>query len=139
MITTFFVSYVFDLFGRRYTLFLSYVLTAFIFLGTPCTSPNYWMLAIARCLVGVTMAAPTSHPLINDYVRKNSRGKAVALNGCGVVIGELFTMGILLNYTKEMTYYQSFLISFILIMIFAFFLFFNVIDPDMKSIRKRID
>lgn len=51
------------------------------------------------------MAAPTSHPLINDYVRKSSRGKAVALNGCGVVIGELFTMGILLNFTKEMTYY----------------------------------
>jgi MFS family permease len=105
MITTFFVSYVFDLFGRRYTLFFSYVLTAFIFLGTPYTSPNYYVLAIARCLIGVTMAAPTSHPLINDYVRKSSRGKAVALNGCGVVIGELFTMGILLNFTKEMTYF----------------------------------
>lgn len=85
------------------------------------------------------MAAPTSHPLINDYVRKSSRGKAVALNGCGVVIGELFTMGILLNFTKDLSYYYSFLISFILIMLFAVFLFFNVIDPDMNSIRKRID
>ena len=51
------------------------------------------------------MSAPTSHPLINDYVRKDSRGRAVALNGCGVVIGELFTMGILLNFTKNLNYY----------------------------------
>lgn len=139
MITTFFVSYVFDLFGRRYTLFFSYVLTALIFLGTPYTSPNYWMLAIARCLVGVTMSAPTSHPLINDYVRRSSRGRAVALNGVGVVIGELFTMGILLNLTKSMSYYASFFICFLMILVFAFYLLFNVVDPDMNSIRKRID
>ena len=57
-----------------------------------------------RCAIGITMSAPIAHPLIPDYVVRNCRGKAVALSGCGVVIGEVFSMGILFNFTKTMTF-----------------------------------
>ena len=50
------------------------------------------------------MAAPIAHPLIPDYVVKKHRGKAVALSGCGVVIGEVFSKGVLFNFTKSMTF-----------------------------------
>jgi hypothetical protein len=40
-----------------------------------------------------------AHPLIPDYVVRKSRGKAVALTGVGLVLGEVFSMGILFKFT----------------------------------------
>jgi len=83
LVTTPFISFSFELLGRKMTLTMSYLLTAVVFFFIPYTSPSFAMLALMRCLIGVSMAAPLAHPLINDYVRKGSRGKAIALNGLG--------------------------------------------------------
>lgn len=95
MITTFFVSYIYEILGRKLTLFISFFLTSIVFYALPYTAPNYNYLIVARCLIGVTMSAPLSHPLIADYIHKRSRGKAIALSGMGFVFGEVFAMGIL--------------------------------------------
>lgn len=104
LITTFGVGYAFEILGRKWTIFLSFASTAMIYVWIPFTAPSYPMLVFARCAIGVTMAAPISHPLIADYVHKKSQGKAVALQGIGLVAGELFAMGVLFNMTKEMNF-----------------------------------
>jgi len=43
-----------------------------------------------------------AHPLILDYVKKDSRGKASSFQGVGHTIGEVFAVGVLLNLTVEM-------------------------------------
>ena len=68
IIATFFMGYCYELIGRKLTLFLSFFTTAFIFYCIPMTAPNYVLLIFARCLVGITMSAPISHPLVSDYV-----------------------------------------------------------------------
>ena len=74
MITTFLVSYLFEIWGRRITIVLSYILTAGVYFILPYSAPDYGMLMLMRCLIAITMSAPIAHPLIADYVKRSSRG-----------------------------------------------------------------
>ena len=121
LITTFFISYAFELLGRKLTISLSYATTAICYIILPHTKPHFWLLAVVRCAIGVAMAGPISHPLINDYVSKNSRGKAIALNGLGQVFGEVTAMGGLLKLSKRMSYEQAFAMTGTIILGFAVF------------------
>ena len=135
MITTFFVSYVYELVGRKLTIFFSFFTTAICFLLIPYTAPNLNYLIVVRCLIGVTMSAPYLNPLIPDYVKRQTQGRAVALNGIGLVIGEVFAMGVLFNITKSMTYKNAFKVTAGIIFLFSLILLIAVKDPNMKTIR----
>jgi MFS family permease len=134
MITTLFTSYLFELLGRKYTIFISYILTAIVVYLIPLSAPNYTLLVGARCLLAVTMSAPMSHPLIADYVVKSSRGKAIALNGVGFVMGEILSMGVLFNLTKSLSFYDAFTVASILIFGFSLWFLISVKDIDMKKV-----
>jgi len=84
------------------------------------------------------MAAPLSHPLVPDYVKRSSRGRAIALSGIGFVMGEVFSMGVLFNLTKSMSYKKAFLIAAGVTMCFAIFLLVAVKDPDLRNIRTNV-
>lgn len=94
IITLMFVSYAFEILGRRWTLFISFFLTSLLYFWIPRTSPSYDHLMVVRCLIAITMAAPIAHPLIADYVHVNSRGKMITLCGMGIVIGEITAISI---------------------------------------------
>lgn len=138
MVTTFFVSYLYELVGRKITIFMSFFLTSILFVILPYTAPNLNNLILVRCLIGVTMAAPLSHPLVPDYVKRSSRGRAIALSGIGFVMGEVFSMGVLFNLTKSMSYKKAFLIAAGVTMCFAIFLLVAVKDPDLRNIRTNV-
>ena len=72
MAMTFLVSFIFEMYGRRMTLFLSFLFTACFIALIPYTSPHYYWLIAVRCAIGITMAGPTAHPLIPDYVKRQS-------------------------------------------------------------------
>lgn len=135
MVTTFMVSYAYELIGRKWTIFWSFFLTSLVFYAIPYTAPNYNYLIIARCVIGVTMAAPVSNPLIADYIKRSSRGKAVALNGIGFVFGEVMSMGVLFNLTKTMSYYKAFALTAGIIFFFSFFFLITVRDPRLIMMR----
>lgn len=135
MVMTICISYVFEIWGRKNTLFFSYLITAVVYFAIPYTAPNFHLLIVLRCLVGFSMSAPLGHPLIADYYKRSSRGKAVALAGFGIVVGEVFSMGVLFNITKSMNYYDAFSIAAAIIMMFNFYFLFAIIEPDMDSIR----
>ena len=111
IITAVFAGYIYELVGRKVTLFLSFFLSGLAYIWVPYTAPDYNMLILIRIIIGITAAAPTAHPLIPDYIKRSSRGKAIALNGVGVVIGEVFSMGVLFNLTKSMDYKHAFLVA----------------------------
>jgi len=96
------------------------------------------MLVLARCVLGVTMAAPISHPLIPDYVKRSSRGKAVALCGVGAVMGEVFSMGVLFNLTKSMSFKDAFKVAAGLIFMFSLYFLVFVKDPKIVSQRSNV-
>ena len=139
MVTTFFISYVYEIIGRRLTIFFSFFSTAILFYLLPHTAPNYNLLIMTRCAIGVTMSAPLAHPLIADYIIKKSRGKSIALTGLGVTFGEVIAMGVLFNYTKSMDEYSAFAIVSVVIFGFSLYFLLNIKEPDLNKLRKRID
>ena len=91
---------IFELMGRKLTIFLSFFTTALVFIYIPYTPPNLNLFYACRIAVGVTMSAPVAHPLLADWVAKKSRGRGLALMGIGTLFGNLYCMGILFNFTK---------------------------------------
>lgn len=136
---TFLTSYAFEILGRRWTLFLSYGSTAVVFAALPYAAPHYGLLVAARCAIGVTMAAPIAHPLIADFVHKKSRGKAIALQGLGLVAGEVTAMGVLFNATKSMGFRDAFATAAVCIGCWSIFTFMAIRDPDLTRLRRGID
>ena len=72
LLATLGAGYAFEILGRKWTLFLSFASTAIVYVALPYSAPNYSLLVVARCAIGLTMAAPISHPLVADYVHRKS-------------------------------------------------------------------
>jgi MFS family permease len=114
----------------------SYFLTGFVYVWFPNTAPDYKWLVIARCTIALTFSAPIMAPFINDYVVKKYRGRAIALNGVGVIFGELFAMGVLLKLTSGMNYYDAFFAAGCVIWGFCAYFAISIKDPDLEKLRR---
>lgn len=101
VISVLFIGYAYDILGRKITLFTSTLLSAIFMFLIPFAPTVYPWLYIIRMAISITYAAPNAQPLVADYVKKNSRGKATALYALGFIVGDLFTFGILFNITKH--------------------------------------
>jgi len=97
----------------------------------PYSAPNFNYLLACRCAVGVTMAPPMQNPLIPDYIKRDSRGKAVALSGIGLVMGEVFSMGVLFNLTKSMNFYDAFKVASSVLLFFIIIFLFIIREPSI--------
>ena len=65
---TFMSSYIFEILGRKLTIFISFFLTGIVLAVFPYTAPNYNLLIVVRITIGITMSALLAHPLIADYI-----------------------------------------------------------------------
>ena len=104
-----FVGYVYELAGRRIVLMTSLFLSVALFALIPYTAPSYYLLVFVKSLTYVLGTIVDAHPLIPDYVKSESRGKAVAMAILGSIIGEVFAMTILIGMTLNMSLDQSFI------------------------------
>ncbi len=80
---SFVAGYFFDLVGRKFTVCFATIFAGGIFAWIPHTIPNVAYLIFVRCLLGIAFGTMGSHPFINDYVKKGTRGKAVAIGSTG--------------------------------------------------------
>jgi MFS family permease len=65
-------------------------------------SPNIFPVYLLRIIFALASMGPICSPLINDYVKNGSRGRAGALLIFGFQIGEFFNSMILLNLIKDL-------------------------------------
>ena len=68
------IGYIYDIFGRRKTLFVSIIMAATLLMLVPLAPSIYPWLPMIRAGVSVCLIAPVANPFINDYVKKKSRG-----------------------------------------------------------------
>jgi hypothetical protein len=61
----------------------------------PHSTSLYPWFVLGRVGISIANVAPICIPLVTDYVKKNSRGTATALQGLGYIIGDLITFGII--------------------------------------------
>ena len=90
------VGYTFDIFGRRNLIALSYALLVIMIWTLPYV-PSINLLIVNRACVQVAFQYLHSHPLVIDYIKSESRGKATALQALGNGVGEGFAMIVLIT------------------------------------------
>jgi MFS family permease len=139
MIGTFFIGYVYDIVGRRLTLYLSFAISSILIYFIPHMAPVVFPNLLAlRMAISAALVAPIASPLIGDYLPKESIGKGAALVGVGFIIGEILSMGVLFNVTKEMTPNDAFMTVAIIGNVIAFLFLFIVREPLLRRREKDI-
>lgn len=73
-----------------------------------------------------------AHPLILDYVKKDSRGKASSFQGVGYTVGEVFAIAVLLNLTVELKPAYAFSIAGSCVMLTGIITLFLVKERKVK-------
>ena len=70
---------IYDIFSRKMPIFFAGIMGAFLLFLCPHSAPSIVWLTLIRACIQMCMSTMLSHPLIMDYVKKDSRGKAAAI------------------------------------------------------------
>lgn len=89
---TFLSGYIFDIFGRKYTLTLLFVLSGCMFVIFPYVSPNETLYYTCACVYTLFVTPINSNPLIQDYIQVESRGAAVGMSMMGLTLGVIVSL-----------------------------------------------
>jgi MFS family permease len=73
------IGALFDSWGRRNTFCFAFVGLALFNFMTPLVAPSITCLIFVNIGLTICLNGPYSSPLVPDYVKKSSRGKAVGL------------------------------------------------------------
>ena len=123
------IGYLFDLFGRKWTIAGSLLMASVTLSFLPYAAPSIALMMCLRFCMSMAFCALNSHPMIVDYVEKEYRGRAIAISNMGLIIGDLLTFVILINITKGMNEYNKFLTFTSTLACFAFTLLVVIKEP----------
>ena len=130
-------GYIYDLVGRRWTMSGGVFVAACLAVLIPYTAPSLVYFTILRAFMLMGMSVLGCHPLVNDYVTKSTRGRALALQSSGVFIGDILTFVIMLNATRHLSPYGRFQVFAFTIFLISLLFFFSVKEPKFKL--KKVD
>lgn len=68
----------------------------------PQAAPDLSMLIVLRTIQSTFCVLLISNPLIADYIKKDSRGKAISIVAIGMGLGEAFSMTVLFGLSVNM-------------------------------------
>ena len=131
-------GYIFDLCGRRVPILMAGFVIAIALLVVPYSAPSIIFLSALRTIFGLGIAQIGAHPLIMDSIKKESRGKASALNALGALLGEAFAMVVLFGYSKRdgVTQEEAFRFAAIFLLALAIITHFVIKEPNSKKEKK---
>jgi len=127
------VGYLFDMFGRRTIIMGSLYVMALVVLLMPYTAPSIVLLTCLRIVLALGTQFTHSHPLVVDYIKAESRGKATALQSLGSVVGECFTFLVLMTATMNMEVANGFALVAVVILVLTTSLLFMIREPDLSK------
>ena len=126
-------GYFYDLAGRKPLILLYLFLQSIGCFLIPRTAPSIELFTVVRAFTQMLGVSLLSHPLVNDYVKKESRGKAVAIIGFGTLAGEAFAIVVLFGFTKRMEITQAFNITSFILLVMSLFALYCVTEPVIKA------
>ena len=129
-------GYIYDIFLRKVTIFTAAIVASFFLLLCPHTAPSLFWLTFVRAAIQMALATIGSHPLIMDYVKKESRGKAAALQNLGNLLGETFAMSVLFSISKQegVSQNEAFTIASVIVGVLSLVILFIVRNPTIKPV-----
>jgi MFS family permease len=97
-----FLGYIYEIFGRKYVIFILILLcTVFTYL-LPVTSPNKDLFVLISICGSVSVVPILNSPLLQDYVEVESRGKAGGITVMGMAFGIIGSLAIIVQFTKKL-------------------------------------
>jgi len=75
--------------------------------------------------------------MVNDYIKKESRGKATIFQNFGYILGETFSMALLFNFTKTMPIEKSFLIATVTMAVLGVFMTAVITEHKSSKLLNR--
>jgi len=72
--------------GRKIPIAFSLLSMNFLIWLMPRVAPNFWLLCALRATVGFSNTLAMSAPLISDYIKKESRARAVTYNTLAIAL-----------------------------------------------------
>ena len=96
-------GYIYDLCGRKGPILFCIFGNIGLLFAIPYTAPNFGLLVLVRAMIAFFFTILETNPLVMDYIKNDSIGTAVALGTIGMLIGEAFSMAVLLGCTVSMT------------------------------------
>ena len=137
MVLVFIGGFAYDIFGRRITIFLCFMMCSIVCFFTPYTSPTiYPWLLIVKILYTMTIQPTFTNIQVNDYIAPDSRGKGIALVHLGMNLGHLFSSGVLYKFTNDKSPKIAFLVASIWGIMSAFILMIFVSEPKNNDLIK---
>jgi MFS family permease len=119
LVFSIFIGFLYDLFGRKFTVILSYIIIIIALVLIPYTAPSIVLLSLVRGMLGVGIQMQQGNPLTNDYITHDTRGKASIINSFGYILGETFSMAVLYNFTRHLDPQLAFVIVAATLVLFA--------------------
>ena len=132
LVLTPFLTYVYETVGRRIPLTYALLSTNLLVWLLPKVAPNFTYLCILRSIIGLNNTLIIGAPLISDYVKQESRGRAVAINTMAIGLSQVFATQFLIPITFHMSYEQSFGVSALMMMCLALPAVFMIREPTPK-------
>eukprot|EP00347_Sterkiella_histriomuscorum_P015799 403355638 len=132
------IGYVFDICGRKKTLILALLGSASTLFMLPYTAPNVWPgLYLLRASFAIFGTVGVCSPLVNDYVVKESRGKANAFQNIGIIVGELFNLFVVVKLTEDFSLKMRFQSVSLFLFFLVFVIAFLIKEPHIFSKKSR--
>ena len=131
-----FLTYIYEVVGRCLT--INYALISMVILVPlmPLAAPNFTLLCIIRAIIGMSTSILLGAPLISDYIKKESRGQAVAQNLLAAFLGQATTSQVLIPLTIDMSYNQSFALVSLMLFALSLPLICIIREPSDKKAKK---
>ena len=127
-------GYTFDLFGRKALITLSCVLIVSSIVSLPLMPTIEWLI-VNRVAASVGYQYLNSHPLIIDYIKSESRGKATSLQSLGTGFGEFIAMTVLLTFQLRFSPVVSSVLAGIVVMTMGYTCLSMLREPVLKTIK----
>ena len=116
-------------------MFAAVLLSAVFLFFCPMTAPSVPWLVVDRSLIQVCITQLLCQPLIMDYVKQGSRGKASSIQYIGHMIGETFAIGVIFELSARygQNQNQAFLIGAAIVAVLSIPVLFLVKNPTISS------
>ena len=133
LILTPFMTFVYEGIGRRIPVTYSLLSTNLLICLMPRVAPSLTMLCALRAIVGLNNTLTMAAPLISDYIKKESRGRAVTLNTLFIGLSQIFATQLLVPITQTMTFGQAFTLSSIMMLFLTIPVLFMIREPSSSK------
>ena len=98
------MTFIYEMVGRRIPIWYSMLVTNALIFMMPRVAPDFTVLLILRAIVGLNNTLIVAAPLISDYVKLESRGRAVAINTLFIGFSQIFATQLLVPMTQSMDF-----------------------------------